>query len=139
MTDIFLRGGVGSGLRGKFRQGWLYESASPAPKPTVDAEVLLRRLIGVLQASALPGTQPAPTQPRTPPPQFVTLADAATLARVSKKTAERWRKNARLPEPEILASKGKANKWLWDTLRPAIEKQIGHDLPEQFPSFFSQN
>jgi hypothetical protein len=79
----------------------------------------------------------APRKPNNPDAknlQYVTLSQAAAIAKQSKKTLERWRKEGKLPDPDVLSGKGKANKWLWDALRPALEKEICYRLPVRYPS-----
>jgi hypothetical protein len=67
-------------------------------------------------------------------PQYVTLLQAASLAQVSKRSLERWVKRRILPPPDVRGNSGKAHKWKWENLRPALASESGHALPEQFPS-----
>ncbi len=66
--------------------------------------------------------------------QYVTLLQVATLAKVHKHTLETWVRDGKLPTADVKPGPGKANKWLWGTLRPCLEQEIRHVLPVRFPS-----
>lgn len=70
------------------------------------------------------------------PPQYVTLAQICNLAKVSKRTAERWKSRKRDPFPsaEKEGGGGKAALWIWGDVRAWVIKETGMDrLPIQFP------
>ena len=66
------------------------------------------------------------------PPSYVTLLQAAAMVNKTKSTLER--KKPRLPKPDVKGGEGKADEWLWDNLRPALEKEFGRKLPAEFPA-----
>ena len=65
--------------------------------------------------------------------ELVTLDQVASLARMSKRTLERKLRTGKLPEPDCRGGGGKANKWLWNNLRPYLEELCGLPLPVKFP------
>ncbi len=66
--------------------------------------------------------------------ELVTLNQVAPLTGKSKRTLERYVQQGRLPGPDIRGGDGKANKWYWRTLRPALsEFASSKQLPERFP------
>ena len=60
---------------------------------------------------------------------IVTLGQAAALVHNSKRTLERWK----LPAPDFPGGDGKAHRWRWATLRPALEQKTKLVLPHRFP------
>lgn len=65
---------------------------------------------------------------------IATLDQAAALAGLSKRTLERHLQDGKLPEPDIRGGGGKAHRWYWRTLRPALEKIADRSLPKKFPA-----
>lgn len=65
--------------------------------------------------------------------EVVTLNQVAPLTGKSKRTLERYLKNGTLPAPDIPGGEGKAHKWYWRNLRPALSKFASKQLPERFP------
>ncbi len=64
---------------------------------------------------------------------LVTLDQVAPLVGQSKRTLERYLKQGLIPEPDFRGGSGKAHKWLWGSLRPALAEFAGRELPEKFP------
>jgi len=64
---------------------------------------------------------------------LVTLSQAAPLANLNKRTLERYLFDEKIPDPDYRGGDGKASKWKWSNLRPALEKVCNRRLPEQFP------
>jgi hypothetical protein len=62
---------------------------------------------------------------------LVTLADAAAIGHVSKKTLEYWKYNDKLPEPHREPRGRSPALWDWMLIRPVLEKLVGMDLPER--------
>jgi len=75
-------------------------------------------------------TEPSPRQVID---DVVTLEQAAALAKLSKRTCERYVDKGKLPSPDFPGGGGKAHKWKWSTLRPNLEKVANRPLPERFP------
>lgn len=65
--------------------------------------------------------------------ELVTLDQVAPLSGLSKRTLERYLQDEELPEPDIRGGGGKANKWFWRNLRPALSKVAQRTLPDRFP------
>ncbi len=65
---------------------------------------------------------------------LVTLNQVAPLANRQKRTLERYLNRGKLPAPDFRGGNGKASKWRWSTLRPALEKVCDRRLPEHFPA-----
>ncbi|MCH8044940.1 MAG: hypothetical protein IID44_14615 [Planctomycetes bacterium] len=61
---------------------------------------------------------------------YVTLADMSKLAVTPKKTLEDWKQKGKLPSPDVPHSGKRAAKWKWNTVRPALEKLTGMELPK---------
>lgn len=67
------------------------------------------------------------------PDELVTLNQVAPLVGLHKRTLERYVRSGSLPQPDIRGGNGKANKWHWTTIRPALQKLSKRLLPERFP------
>ncbi len=74
---------------------------------------------------------------RGPAPQYVTLDQIATYIKKGKRTAERWKTAGKLPPPNVEGGGGKADYWIWSTVRPVLEQLTGRKLDEVFPNLFS--
>lgn len=115
-----------------FRLGY-FEEAS-------DELALVLRLKGnafATSALAVERLQPLPASYESPADEplsaLVTLDQVAPLTGLSKRSLERYRQAGRLPDPDIYGGQGKANKWHWHNLRPALSAVTGKVLPEVFP------
>lgn len=91
-------------------------------------ESLYRELARIIDALSSP---PPRFEPVEPP---VTLEQAAALAGLSKRQLERYVAKGKLPPPDYPGGDGKAHKWIWVTLRPALEGVCNRRLPERFPA-----
>lgn len=69
-----------------------------------------------------------------PPDDLVTLDQAAAVVSLKKRTLERYLQRGDLPRPDLPGGGGKAHRWYWSTLRPALEKHFRPDLPLKFPA-----
>jgi hypothetical protein len=69
------------------------------------------------------------------PVQYVTLNQVSALLKRSKKTFERRKKRPKnpLPDPDVPGGGGKSDEWIWATLRPWLQEEFNHLLPERFP------
>lgn len=65
---------------------------------------------------------------------LVTLDQAAGLVNKSKRTLEHYLRDGKLPTPDLPGGGGKAHRWYWSKLRPALQEHFRPDLPERFPS-----
>ncbi len=65
---------------------------------------------------------------------FVTMDQASACCNRSKRTLERLLQDGKIPEPDIPGGGGRAHRWRWSALRPALEEQVGRRLPQRFPS-----
>jgi hypothetical protein len=65
---------------------------------------------------------------------LVTLDQAAAVAGTSKRTLERHVSKKKLPKPDVPGGGGRAHKWYWKRLRPALETVSRRRLPERFPT-----
>jgi hypothetical protein len=80
---------------------------------------------------------------RSPPPQekhdaaelpdLVTLDQAAATISMSKRTLERYKTIGKLPPPTIEGGAGRADRWDWKAIRPALERISKLTLPKVFP------
>jgi hypothetical protein len=70
-----------------------------------------------------------------PPRQYVTLDMAAATVQRSKRTLQKaiGRDRHPLPDPDIQGMGGKANEWLWDAIRPWLEREYNRKLPAVYP------
>lgn len=85
------------------------------------------------QNAAVAARERSAVDPRFAP---VTLSQVATLAKCSKRLLENAKRDGRIPPPDFPASgPGKANRWRWDTLRPAVQKMVVVPPPEKFPDW----
>lgn len=67
-------------------------------------------------------------------PQHVTLSQVASYVCRSKRTLEDYKRKG-MPAPAIRGGgRGKPDEWVWDELRPWLEKTFDRKLPEQFPT-----
>ena len=64
--------------------------------------------------------------------QTVTLRQAAASVHRSKRTLEGYK--TEMPRPLIKGGKGQPAEYAWSELRPWLEKQFKHHLPEHFPA-----
>ncbi len=62
---------------------------------------------------------------------LVTLSEAALIARIPKRSLEK----KQLPVPDLPGGKGKAHRWRWSRLRPALELYATRQIPERYPTF----
>lgn len=133
--------------RGKSRQRqeWLTEVLGPYPAPDEPDEehkesqrILCVKLIGEtgLMADFVEALESRLADSGTEETldDIVTLNQAAALAGQSKRNLERYMQNDSLPVPDFPGGEGKAHKWLWGNLRPALEKLVNRKLPKKFPS-----
>jgi hypothetical protein len=69
-------------------------------------------------------------------PQYVTLNQIAGIMHVNKRTVVRWNRRTRnpMPDPDIVGRGGKAHQWIWDRIRPWLERDSGWKLPERYPT-----
>ena len=65
---------------------------------------------------------------------LVTLSQVAPLTGYCKETLGRSVRTGKLPKPDIHGGNGKANKWYWSKIRPALERIAKRQLPRRFPS-----
>ncbi len=65
--------------------------------------------------------------------ELVTLDQIAPLAGLSKRSLERHLKAGKLPQPDVQGGGGRAHKWLYRSLRPALIALANRELPEKFP------
>ncbi len=65
---------------------------------------------------------------------LVTLDQAAAVVGRSKRSLELYLQRGDLPRPDLPGGGGKAHRWYWNTLRPALEKHFRPDLPLKFPA-----
>ncbi len=70
----------------------------------------------------------------TVPDELVTLDQAAAVVGRSKRSLERYLQRGDLPRPDLPGGEGKAHRWYWNTLRPALQKHFRPDLPAKFPA-----
>ncbi len=96
-------------------------------------EAALEQEAARLIVVALPAETPATHAP--PPEQYVTLDKMAAIVGRSKRTLEKLKTRGRnsLPPPDIEGGGGRADEWLWATVRPWLEGEYGRELPERFP------
>jgi hypothetical protein len=68
-------------------------------------------------------------------PDYLTLDQMAAMVSKSKSTLERLkkRKNNPLPPPAIEGGAGKADEWIWASIRAWLEQEFRRKLPETFP------
>jgi hypothetical protein len=73
--------------------------------------------------------------PTQAPIDHVTLSQCAAIIRKSKRTLENWKsKDMTFPTPEVIGGDGKADEWLWTTIRPYLQSKVNRQLPEIFPA-----
>jgi len=65
---------------------------------------------------------------------LVTLSQAAPLTGLRKRTLDRYSRDPQFPAPDIKGGGGKAHKWRWWKLRPALEPLSKKSLPLEFPA-----
>jgi len=65
---------------------------------------------------------------------LVTLVQVAPLLGLSKRTLERYTNKGLLPPPDFRGGGGKANKWLWKNLQPALVAVSKRLIPKRFPA-----
>jgi hypothetical protein len=58
----------------------------------------------------------------------------AAITHLSKRTVERMVKNGELPKRAIEGGRGKAHKWRWSLVRPALMELGFSGLPDRFPA-----
>lgn len=102
---------------------------------TAQGRVRAARL-NVSQAASETELKPPVTEERKAivPDELVTLDQAAAVVGQSKRTLERYLQRGDLPRPDLPGGGGKAHRWYWSTLRPALEKHFRPDLPVKFPA-----
>lgn len=71
--------------------------------------------------------------PVVPIDMLVTLSQVAPLTGLEKRTLERYLKDEKLPPPDFRGGGGRASKWYWSRIRPALNGLINRILPDQFP------
>jgi hypothetical protein len=71
-----------------------------------------------------------------PPIQYVTLDQAAAVVNRGKKALRRLRNkpHSDMPLPDVKGGGGKPDEWIWNNLRPWLEKTFSKKLPETFPT-----
>jgi hypothetical protein len=77
----------------------------------------------------------APVSPALPVPQYVTRDQMAAICKKNKKTITRWLEAEQLPPPDVEGGRGKADEWIWATVRPHLEAATKHTLPVIFPEW----
>jgi hypothetical protein len=66
-------------------------------------------------------------------PSYVTLDQMAAVVGRKKRTLERYKSRERLPSPDVEGGDGRPHEWLWNRVRPILEKLFNRPLPEIFP------
>jgi hypothetical protein len=120
-------------------QDWDAQQAadgSPRQLPPGLLQTLESVLRELKQMVVVPGPGDGKTVLPVPTAQYVTLDMMAAIVTRSKRTLEKLktRKRKRLPRPDVRGGGGKADEWLWQTVRPWLEDEFGRKLPERFPS-----
>ena len=97
----------------------------------------LSHIIALLEAKSPSSNVNAPPEEQTQPKRqyFVTLDQAAALVNRHKRTLENRKKAMTMPMPKVKGGGGKPDEWLWDELRPWLEKEFGKQLPEIPPHY----
>lgn len=65
--------------------------------------------------------------------ELVTLDQVAPLTGLSKRTLERYVQDGRIPQPDVPGGGGRAHKWYWNAIGPALSKVTNKPLPDRFP------
>jgi hypothetical protein len=95
-----------------------------------------------IRAKRSGSTGPGPHDPESPdhsngagatPDDLVTLDQAAAAVSQSKRTLERYVSDGKLPAPDFPGGGGKANRWYWSKILPALREHFHPDLPDRFP------
>ena len=64
----------------------------------------------------------------------VTLLQMAAIVNKSKRTLRRLRDDGKLPAPDVKGGKGRADEWLWSSVRPILNEEYSRKVLETFPS-----
>jgi len=64
---------------------------------------------------------------------LVTLDQIAAVVHRKKRTLERYLEEKKIPAPDFPGGDGKAHKWRWSNVRPALEREFGFKLSLRFP------
>lgn len=79
--------------------------------------------------------QPTMSATQLNPPQYVTLLQMASRVQRGKRTLRRMYDKGELPDPDVPSKKnGKPHEWLWETVRPILEKTFDRSLPIEYES-----
>lgn len=65
---------------------------------------------------------------------YISLRQAAAMVQRTKRSLETLKYEGRLPAPDVRGGTGKADEWLWSTIKPALEAAFNRKLPDEFPS-----
>jgi hypothetical protein len=128
-------------------RNWLSPVPSYPPHATEEQLKEIRKLRSSLEQSARDHTPSAANTPAgevqaTAPaahdptfPRYVTLDQMAASVSRSKRTLEKRKgsKKDPLPSPDVKGGGGKPDEWLWERVRPWLEREFGRKLPGQFP------
>jgi hypothetical protein len=66
------------------------------------------------------------------PPRYVNLSQAAAAVNKTKSCLEGYKRKKKdpIPDPDSPGGGGKADEWLWTTIRPWLERTFNRKLPE---------
>jgi len=112
-----------SAAAGKRVKGPTAQAAVPSPGR-------LKRMIRREVKAAIPVENNTADQPVQ---ELVTLAQVAALTGIKKRTLERYLHDGKLPIANFPGGEGKASKWFWSTIGPAMESVCDRKLPKRFP------
>ncbi len=127
---------------GSTELGFYYLLGRRALLPAADTEELSKEIEREVRAAATVRAGLGPWSTTTQEPQhlesseideLVTLDQAAPLTGLSKRTLEKYLRDGRIPEPDIRGGGGRAHKWRWRNLRPALAGVANKILPDKFP------
>jgi hypothetical protein len=118
-----------------------YSSGRPHPVLCVPPDGVFpfdRRGVALLEIGVRQLRQTVPAKDPQAGTQYVRLDQMAALVSRKKRTAEKWktRKKDPLPPPDVEGTGGNADEWLYQTVRPWLERNFRRTLPEKFPTFF---
>lgn len=98
----------------------------------IDGWIEGERIKGAIAAS-MPAADSVPPSDARAVDDVVTLDQAAAVSGPSKRTLERHLQSGALPPPDYPGGGGRAHRWRWSTLRPALEKVCNRQLPKKWP------
>lgn len=111
-----------------------YQAAIAAYSQSLDT--FRRRLRACFAATSAPAAHDQAARPAEEAGMeegdvLVTLAEAALVARIPKRTLEK----KPLPKPDKSGGHGRAHRWRWRRLLPTLELYATKQLPRRFPTF----